>query len=152
MRLHRRHHRHRADGHGAADGGDDTDLTLLENTVGFWITAQASSFAWTYIDTAPTPLPALFSYLCASPLFQEPQHSFAEYTCMFIKLLFCGPPGCGKTLCAEIFAHEAQLLLFVANMDTLVSSASRRAFTQCVFTKPSQMLRHRSPRLVRSSG
>src|SRR5690606_11983989 len=22
------------------------------------------------------------------------------------KLLFCGPPGCGKTLCAEVFAAE----------------------------------------------
>ena len=38
------------------------------------------------------------------------------------KLLFCGPPGCGKTLCAEVFAHEAHLPLLVANMDTLVSS------------------------------
>ena len=25
------------------------------------------------------------------------------------KLLFCGPPGCGKTLCAEIFAAELAL-------------------------------------------
>jgi len=38
------------------------------------------------------------------------------------KLLFCGPPGCGKTLCAEIFAHEIGLPLLVASMDTLVSS------------------------------
>ncbi len=38
------------------------------------------------------------------------------------KLLFCGPPGCGKTLCAEVFAHEVHLPLFVANMDTVVSS------------------------------
>jgi SpoVK/Ycf46/Vps4 family AAA+-type ATPase len=38
------------------------------------------------------------------------------------KLLFCGPPGCGKTLCAEVFAHEVNLPLFVASMDTLVSS------------------------------
>jgi SpoVK/Ycf46/Vps4 family AAA+-type ATPase len=38
------------------------------------------------------------------------------------KLLFCGPPGCGKTLCAEVFANEAHLPLLVANMDTLVSS------------------------------
>lgn len=38
------------------------------------------------------------------------------------KLLFCGPPGCGKTLCAEVFAHEIRLPLLVANMDTLVSS------------------------------
>lgn len=38
------------------------------------------------------------------------------------KLLFCGPPGCGKTLCAEVFAHEAHLPLVVASMDSLVSS------------------------------
>lgn len=38
------------------------------------------------------------------------------------KLLFCGPPGCGKTLCAEVFAHEVHLPLFVASMDTVVSS------------------------------
>ena len=38
------------------------------------------------------------------------------------KLLFCGPPGCGKTLCAEVFAHEVHLPLLVANMDSLVSS------------------------------
>jgi SpoVK/Ycf46/Vps4 family AAA+-type ATPase len=38
------------------------------------------------------------------------------------KLLFCGPPGCGKTLCAEVFAHEVRLPLVVASMDTLVSS------------------------------
>jgi len=38
------------------------------------------------------------------------------------KLLFCGPPGCGKTLCAEVFAHEIRLPLLVANMDTLISS------------------------------
>jgi SpoVK/Ycf46/Vps4 family AAA+-type ATPase len=38
------------------------------------------------------------------------------------KLLFCGPPGCGKTLCAEVFAHEVHLPLLVTSMDTLVSS------------------------------
>lgn len=38
------------------------------------------------------------------------------------RLLFCGPPGCGKTLCAEVFAHEVKLPLLVARMDTLVSS------------------------------
>jgi SpoVK/Ycf46/Vps4 family AAA+-type ATPase len=38
------------------------------------------------------------------------------------RLLFCGPPGCGKTLCAEVFAHEVRLPLLVASMDTLVSS------------------------------
>jgi SpoVK/Ycf46/Vps4 family AAA+-type ATPase len=38
------------------------------------------------------------------------------------RLLFCGPPGCGKTLCAEVFAHEANLPLLSAGMDVLVSS------------------------------
>jgi hypothetical protein len=28
------------------------------------------------------------------------------------KLLFCGPPGCGKTLAAEVFAFELGLPLF----------------------------------------
>lgn len=38
------------------------------------------------------------------------------------RLLFCGPPGCGKTLCAEVFANEVKLPLLVASMDALVSS------------------------------
>ena len=38
------------------------------------------------------------------------------------KLLFCGPPGCGKTLCAETFAAELGLPLFVVKLDRLVSS------------------------------
>jgi SpoVK/Ycf46/Vps4 family AAA+-type ATPase len=38
------------------------------------------------------------------------------------KLLFCGPPGCGKTLGAEVFAGELGLPLFVAKLDVLVSS------------------------------
>lgn len=38
------------------------------------------------------------------------------------RLLFCGPPGCGKTLCAEVFAHEAGLPLLAVSMDVLVSS------------------------------
>lgn len=38
------------------------------------------------------------------------------------KLLFCGPPGCGKTLCAEIFARELGLPLFVVKLDRLLSS------------------------------
>jgi SpoVK/Ycf46/Vps4 family AAA+-type ATPase len=38
------------------------------------------------------------------------------------RLLFCGPPGCGKTLCAEVFAHEANLPLLAVSMDVLVSS------------------------------
>lgn len=38
------------------------------------------------------------------------------------KLLFCGPPGCGKTLCAEVFAHEVGMPLIVARIDVLISS------------------------------
>jgi SpoVK/Ycf46/Vps4 family AAA+-type ATPase len=38
------------------------------------------------------------------------------------RLLFCGPPGCGKTLCAEVLAHEAGLPLLKTSMDALVSS------------------------------
>src|SRR5712671_3951808 len=38
------------------------------------------------------------------------------------KLLFCGPPGCGKTLTAEIFAHELGLPLAVARLDEVISS------------------------------
>jgi SpoVK/Ycf46/Vps4 family AAA+-type ATPase len=38
------------------------------------------------------------------------------------KLLFCGPPGCGKTLCAEIFAGELGLPLYVVKLDRLISS------------------------------
>lgn len=38
------------------------------------------------------------------------------------KLLFCGPPGCGKTLCAEIFAGEIGLPLYVVKLDRLISS------------------------------
>lgn len=38
------------------------------------------------------------------------------------KLLFCGPPGCGKTLCAEIFAAELGLPLYVVKLDQLISS------------------------------
>ncbi len=38
------------------------------------------------------------------------------------KVLFCGPPGCGKTLCAEVFANELGLPLFVVKLDRLISS------------------------------
>jgi len=38
------------------------------------------------------------------------------------KLLFCGPPGCGKTLCAEIFASEVGLPLYIVKLDRLISS------------------------------
>jgi SpoVK/Ycf46/Vps4 family AAA+-type ATPase len=38
------------------------------------------------------------------------------------KLLFCGPPGCGKTLGAEVFAYELGLPMFVVKLDRLISS------------------------------
>lgn len=38
------------------------------------------------------------------------------------KLLFCGPPGCGKTLCAEVFSAELGLPLFIVKLDKLISS------------------------------
>jgi SpoVK/Ycf46/Vps4 family AAA+-type ATPase len=38
------------------------------------------------------------------------------------KLLFCGPPGCGKTLCAEVLAGELGLPLFAVKLDRLISS------------------------------
>jgi len=38
------------------------------------------------------------------------------------RLLFCGPPGCGKSLSAEVFAFEVGLPLLVVRFDVLVSS------------------------------
>jgi SpoVK/Ycf46/Vps4 family AAA+-type ATPase len=38
------------------------------------------------------------------------------------KLLFCGPPGTGKTMCAEVFAGEMGLPFFHVRLDSLVSS------------------------------
>jgi len=38
------------------------------------------------------------------------------------KLLFCGPPGCGKTLCSEIIASELGLPLLYTRFDAIVSS------------------------------
>jgi SpoVK/Ycf46/Vps4 family AAA+-type ATPase len=38
------------------------------------------------------------------------------------KLLFCGPPGCGKTLCSEIIAAELGLPLLYTRFDAIVSS------------------------------
>lgn len=38
------------------------------------------------------------------------------------RLLFCGPPGCGKTLSAEIVAAELSLPLAIVRIDSVVSS------------------------------
>ncbi|MCW5602436.1 AAA family ATPase [Nitrosomonas sp.] len=38
------------------------------------------------------------------------------------KLLFCGPPGCGKTLAAEIFAQSLSLPLVLVRLDSVISS------------------------------
>lgn len=38
------------------------------------------------------------------------------------KLLFCGPPGCGKSLCAEVVAAELRMPLVVARLDALIAS------------------------------
>jgi SpoVK/Ycf46/Vps4 family AAA+-type ATPase len=38
------------------------------------------------------------------------------------KLLFCGPPGCGKTLCAEVIAGELRLPLLVARLDGIITT------------------------------
>lgn len=38
------------------------------------------------------------------------------------KLLFCGPPGCGKTLAAEVVAHSLSIPLVVVRLDSVISS------------------------------
>lgn len=38
------------------------------------------------------------------------------------RLLFSGPPGCGKTLCAEVLARELSLPLYAARIDVIISS------------------------------
>lgn len=38
------------------------------------------------------------------------------------KLLFCGPPGCGKTLAAEVIAHSLSLPLVLVRLDSVISS------------------------------
>ena len=38
------------------------------------------------------------------------------------KVLFCGPPGCGKTLTAEVIAHELGRPFVVVRTDSVVSS------------------------------
>lgn len=38
------------------------------------------------------------------------------------KLLFCGPPGCGKTLTAEVIASELNIPLAIVRIDSVISS------------------------------
>ncbi|SDZ23523.1 AAA family ATPase [Tindallia californiensis] len=38
------------------------------------------------------------------------------------KILFCGPPGCGKTMTAEAIANELQLPLLYTRFDSVISS------------------------------
>lgn len=38
------------------------------------------------------------------------------------KLLFCGPPGCGKSLCAEVVAAELHMPLVTVRLDALIAS------------------------------
>jgi SpoVK/Ycf46/Vps4 family AAA+-type ATPase len=38
------------------------------------------------------------------------------------RLLFSGPPGCGKTLCAEVLGRELNLPLYSARIDVIISS------------------------------
>jgi len=39
-----------------------------------------------------------------------------------LRLLMCGPPGCGKSLCAEIIAAELHLPMLYTRFDAIVSS------------------------------
>lgn len=38
------------------------------------------------------------------------------------RLLFAGPPGCGKTMCAEVVARELSLPLYNVRIDVIISS------------------------------
>lgn len=42
--------------------------------------------------------------------------------CPKTKILFCGPPGCGKTITAEAIANELQIPLLYTRFDSVISS------------------------------
>ena len=58
------------------------------------------------------------------------------------RLLFCGPPGCGKTLAAEVIANALDLPLVVVRLDSVISSllgetsANLRKVFDYVATRP----------------
>src|ERR1051326_3006275 len=62
------------------------------------------------------------------------------------KILFCGPPGCGKSLAAEIFSVRTGLAFKVLRIDALISSflgetaSNLRTVFEQVLHKPSILL------------
>ena len=88
-----------------------------------------------------TPASDLFSTVAAAPLAErmrprtldelvgQPRLSAADAplrraleAARPYSMILWGPPGCGKTLCAEIFAAELGLPMFVVKLDRLISS------------------------------
>ncbi len=72
------------------------------------------------------------------------------------RLLFCGPPGCGKSVCAEVIAREIGFPLIVARLDGLVSSflgetaANLRRLFDLVSSRPVVLLLDEFDALARS--
>jgi SpoVK/Ycf46/Vps4 family AAA+-type ATPase len=72
------------------------------------------------------------------------------------RLLFCGPPGCGKSVCAEVIAREIGFPLIVARLDGLVSSflgetaANLRKLFDLVSNRPVVLLLDEFDALARS--
>ena len=53
------------------------------------------------------------------------------------RILFCGPPGCGKTLTAEVIASElGRPFAVVRNHEGMLDSAVWRRFDEVLFLKP----------------
>jgi SpoVK/Ycf46/Vps4 family AAA+-type ATPase len=74
------------------------------------------------------------------------------------KLLFCGPPGCGKTITAEVLARELGLPLLVARLDAIISSflgetaSNLRKLFEEVERRPSVLLLDEFDALARTRG